>query len=65
TDELGNIYAIYTDNTLVRYNEKGDSTGFYRSALNGDIGSVDVTNPLRILLYYPSFNKVVLVIVGF
>jgi hypothetical protein len=58
TDELGNIYAVLADNTLARYNERGDSTGFYRSALNGEIGSVDATNPLRLLLYYPGYNKV-------
>jgi hypothetical protein len=58
TDELGNIYAIHTDNTLARYNERGDSTGFYRSTLNGLLGTVDATNPLRVLLYFPSFNKV-------
>jgi hypothetical protein len=58
SDELGNIYAIHTDNTLARYNERGDSTGFYRSALNGKLGTVDATNPLRLLLYYPAFNKV-------
>ncbi len=58
TDELGSVYAIHTDNTLARYNERGDSTGFYRTALNGGIGSVDATNPLRLLLYYPGFNKV-------
>jgi hypothetical protein len=58
TDELGNIYAIHTDNTLGRYNERGDSTGFYRSALNGNLSFVDATNPLRLLLYYRSFNKI-------
>src|SRR4028119_2140574 len=58
TDELGNIYAIHTDNTIARYNERGDSTGFYRSTLNGLVGMVDATNPLRVLLYFPSFNKV-------
>lgn len=58
TDELGNIYAIHTDNTLARYNSRGDSTGFYRSTLNGALGFVDATNPLRLLLYYPGFNKV-------
>src|ERR1043165_5684135 len=58
TDELGNVYAIHTDNTLARYNSHGDSTGFYRSALNGNLTMVDATNPLRLLLYYSSFNKV-------
>jgi hypothetical protein len=60
SDDLGNIYAVHWNNTLARYNSKGDSTGFYRSSLNGNIGSIDVTNPLRILLYYPSFNRVAL-----
>jgi hypothetical protein len=58
TDELGNIYAIQKDNTLARYNAQGDSTGFYRSALNGQLGSVDATNPLRLLLYFPAFSKI-------
>jgi hypothetical protein len=60
SDDLGNIYTIHIDNILARYNDKGDSTGFYRSTLNGEISFVDATNPLRILLYYPSFNKVAL-----
>jgi hypothetical protein len=59
-DELGNTYAVRNDNVLIRYNNFGDSTGFYRSVLNGDIGMVDATNPLRILLYYPAFSKVLL-----
>ena len=56
-DELGNSYVVRVDNTVFRFNENGDSTGFYRSTLNGDIGTVDATNPLRILLYYPDFSK--------
>ena len=59
-DELGNVYIVRNDNTLIRYSNTGDSTGFYRSVLNGDIGAVDATNPLRILLYYPAYSKVVL-----
>lgn len=59
-DELGNTYIVRNDNVLIRYNNFGDSTGFYRSALNGDIGMVDATSPLRILLYYPAFSKIIL-----
>lgn len=58
TDELGNIYAVLQDNTFVRYDALCDSTGFYRSTLNGQLGSADVSNPLRILLYFPSFSKI-------
>ena len=59
-DELGNVYVVRNDNTLMRYNENGDSTGFYRSVMNGEIGFVDATNPLRVVVYYPEYFKVVL-----
>ena len=59
-DELGNVYVVKNDNTLVRYTDQGDSSAFYRSIQNGDIGQVDATNPLRIVLYYPSYSKIVL-----
>lgn len=60
TDELGNVYLVRQDNALIRYNADGDSTGNFRSIQNGDLKWVDATNPLRILLYYPNFSKVVL-----
>jgi len=60
TDNGGNIYIALSDNSLVRYTPDGDSTAFYRGISNGDIGWIDATNPLKILLYYPAFSKVVL-----
>ena len=60
TDELGNVYLVRQDNGLIRYSPDGDSTGNFRSIQNGDLLWVDATNPLRILLYYPNFSKVVL-----
>ena len=59
TDESGNAYVVRNDNVLVRYNESGDSTGFYNSVLNGEIGSVDALNPLRIFVYYPDYSSIV------
>lgn len=59
-DELGNVYVVKGDNDLVRYNESGDSTGFFRSVQNGAIGYVDATNPLRLVVYYPAYSKLVL-----
>ena len=59
TDELGNVYLVREDNSLIRYNNNGDSTGNFRTIQNGDIQSIDATNPLRILLYFPDFSKVV------
>jgi hypothetical protein len=59
-DDLGNVYVVRANNSLVKFTETGDSSTFYRSVLNGDIGAVDVTNPLRVVVYYPSYAKVIL-----
>lgn len=59
-DELGNAYIVQNDNTILRYNEQGDSTGFYKSILNGEISTIDATNPLRVLVYYPAYAKVII-----
>lgn len=58
-DETGNAYVVTTNNILIRYNEQGDSTNYYSAVQNGDIGFVDALNPLRILVYYPAYAKVV------
>lgn len=59
-DDLGNIYVIKNDNSLLRLTEGGDSSFFFRSIQNGEIGSIDAINPLKILLYYPAYSKVVI-----
>ena len=59
-DELGNAYIVRKDNGFVKYNENGDSIANYLSIANGDIAFVDVTNPLRVMLYYAKFAKLVL-----
>lgn len=59
-DELGNAYLLRKDNALIKYNEAGDSIANYIAIANGDITVVDVTNPLRVMLYYSKFAKMVL-----
>lgn len=59
-DETGNVYVVKRGNVLIRYNEKGDSTGEFRSVQNGPVGFVDAVNPLRIVVYYPNYSRVVL-----
>jgi hypothetical protein len=59
TDELGNVYWVGEENALVKYSPDGDSLTSYRSIINGDLKMVDVTNPLKMLLYYPNFGKLV------
>lgn len=60
TDELGNVYLVRNDNALIRYNSNGDSTGNFRSIQNGELQSIDASNPLRVLLYYANASKVLL-----
>ncbi len=60
TDESGNIYVLRGKNELVRFDNNGDSTGFFRSVSNGEVSWIDATNPLRIMLYYQAFSKIVL-----
>ncbi|KAA5533424.1 hypothetical protein F0919_12850 [Taibaiella lutea] len=60
TDELGNVYLVREDNALIRYNNNGDSTGNFRSIQNGELKSIDASNPLRILLYYSNASKILL-----
>ncbi|RYZ27065.1 MAG: hypothetical protein EOP49_42700 [Sphingobacteriales bacterium] len=59
-DEIGNIYIVRKDNSLVRFTPAGDSSAFFRTVQNGDIGQVDATNPLRVIVYYPSYSRIVL-----
>lgn len=59
-DDLGNVYVVRENNSLIKFTDAGDSSTFYRSVLNGDIGSVDATNPLRVVVYYPAYSKVIL-----
>lgn len=59
-DELGNVYVVRDNNALVRFNEYGDSSAFYRSVQNGNIGAVDASNPLRVVVYYPAYSRTVL-----
>jgi hypothetical protein len=58
SDILGNFYIVQKK-TLTKYNEKGSILKTYDSKNLGDITSIDVTNPLKILVYYKDFNQLV------
>ena len=59
-DRLDNLYLITSTNQLKKINANGDSAGVYNDVKRyGNISSIDVTNPLKILLYYKNFGAVV------
>jgi hypothetical protein len=59
-DNLGNIYMINSDNQLKKLNSRGDSLAVFNDVRRyGKIGSIDVTNPLKILVYYRDFTTII------
>lgn len=60
TDKTGNIYVVRNNNQLIRFNEQGDSTAAYQNLSYGELQQVDVANPLKILLYFPAYSKLVI-----
>lgn len=60
-DNIGNIYALSnTKNQIKKIGFKGDSLGLFNDIKQyGNIYSIDVSNPLKILLYYRDFSTIV------
>ena len=57
-DNQGNIYAV-NDYNLKKYNTNGKLLFKYSDRINGNISSIDVTNPLRILVFFKESNVIV------
>jgi hypothetical protein len=59
-DNLGNIYVINGENQLKKISPRGDSLAVFNDVRRyGKIGSIDVTNPLKILVYYRDFTTII------
>jgi hypothetical protein len=60
-DVLGNLYLITNDNQLKKLKPNGDSVAIFNDVKKfGNPSLIDVSNPLKILLYYKSFSTVVI-----
>lgn len=59
-DNLGNIYLVNNNNQLKKLNNRGDSVGVFNDVRKyGKLFYIDVTNPLKLLLYYQNFSTIV------
>ena len=59
-DNLDNIYLITKTNQLKKLNANGDSVAVFNDVKKyGNPDYVDVTNPLKSLLYYKNYSTVV------
>ena len=54
-DRFGHLYYATRQNRVIKLNEHGDSLGYYENNSLGNIGLIDATNPLKVLIYYPDF----------
>ena len=60
-DNLDNIYILNNSNQIKKYNSNGDSVAIYNDVKKfGRATLIDVSNPLKILLYYRDFATVVM-----
>ncbi len=59
-DNLGNIYFVNNDE-VVKYNQQGKLINRYSNLQLGNITSIDVTNPLKIIVYYKEFQQIIFI----
>jgi hypothetical protein len=60
-DNLDNIYVLTSHNQVKKFNANGDSVAVYNDVRKfGPASLIDVSNPLKILLYYRDFATVVM-----
>ncbi len=60
-DVLNNVYLVTAGNQLKKINARGDSMGVFNDVKKyGNPSLIDVTNPLKVLLYYKNYATVVI-----
>jgi hypothetical protein len=59
-DNMGNVYIITANNQIKKLNSNLDSVAnFNNTKMLGNIASIDVSNPLKILVFYKNFSTIV------
>lgn len=59
-DNLDNVYLINSGDQLKKLDANGDSVAVFNNVRKtGKVSCIDVSNPLRVLLYYKDFSTVV------
>ena len=59
TDNLGNAYVI-VGNQLLQFDKSGKPKANYSENSLGEFRSLDVSDPLKLLLFYPDFGRIIL-----
>src|SRR5579864_4125058 len=59
TDNLNNIFILSQENQLKKLGSKGDSVAVFNDVRKyGELYSLDVSNPLKLMLYYRDFATI-------
>jgi len=58
TDQTGSYYEIYS-NQIIKVGKNGQRQFTYSNNILGEITSVDVFNPMKIIVFFKDFSKVV------
>jgi DNA-binding beta-propeller fold protein YncE len=59
-DQLDNLYIISSTGQIKKFGPNGDSTGVYNQVKKfGTLYSIDVSNPLKVILFYKDFSTIV------
>ncbi|HRO44502.1 hypothetical protein [Agriterribacter sp.] len=60
-DNLGNVYVLTPAGLLIKFNDKGDTLNVFNEVRRyGTVYAMDVTNPMKVLLYYKDFSTIVM-----
>ena len=60
-DNFDNIYLLNSSDQLKKINANGDSVAVFNNVRKyGKVAQIDVSNPLRVLLYYKDFSTIVI-----
>lgn len=58
-DNFGNLFVVTPNNELLKFNQQGKFLWNYTNKTYGVISQLDVTDPLRVILYYADFQQIV------
>ncbi len=60
-DNLGNIYLVTTRNQIKKLNSKLDSVAIFNESQRfGNIYTIDVSNPMKVLVYYKDYSTILI-----
>ncbi|TKC01130.1 hypothetical protein FA046_04610 [Pedobacter cryophilus] len=58
-DNFGNLFVVTPQNEVLKFNAKGKFLWNYTNKTFGEISQLDVTDPLRVILYYANFQQII------